>query len=91
MSWHETCACKCRLDTNIYNDKQRWNSGNCRCECNELIDKGTCEDGFIRNPSMCECECDKSCDAFSQNFYTISTNYDILRSVNTRDTNTIFW
>ena len=28
----------------------------------ELIDKGTCDKGFIWNPSNCECECDKSCD-----------------------------
>ena len=39
--WHETCACKCRLDVNVCNDKQRWNSDKCRCECKELIDKGT--------------------------------------------------
>ena len=34
----------------------------CRCECKELIDKETCDKGFIWNPSNCECECDKSCD-----------------------------
>ena len=46
------------------NDKmvQRWNDYKCRCECKELIDKGTCNKGFIWNPSNCECECDKSCD-----------------------------
>ena len=32
------------------------------CECKELIDKGTCDEGFIWNPSNCECECDKNCD-----------------------------
>ena len=32
------------------------------CECNELIDKGICDRGFIWNLSNCECECDKSCD-----------------------------
>ena len=26
VSWHETCACKCRLDTSACNDRQRWNS-----------------------------------------------------------------
>ena len=31
-------------------------------ECQELIDKGVCDEGFIWNPSNCECECDKSCD-----------------------------
>ena len=27
-----------------------------------MIDKGSCDKGFISNPSICECECDKSCD-----------------------------
>ena len=60
--WHETCRCKCRLDTSVCNNKQLWNEGKCRCECKELIDKGACDKGFIWNPSNCECDCDKSCD-----------------------------
>ena len=60
--WHETWKCKCRLDANIYNNKQRWNNDKCRCECKELIDKGVCDKRFIWDPSNCECECDKSCD-----------------------------
>ena len=59
---HETCKCNCRLDTSVYNNKQRWNEDKCRCECKELIDKGVCDKGFIWNPSSCECECDKSCN-----------------------------
>ena len=62
VSWHETCKCKCRLDTSVCNDKQYWNNNKCRCECKELIDKDMYDDGFIWNPSICECECDKSCD-----------------------------
>ena len=62
IKWHETCKCKCRLDTSVCNSKQRWNKDKCRCECKELIDKGICDKGFIWNPSNCECECDKSCD-----------------------------
>ena len=27
-----------------------------------MIDKGTCDKGFIRNPCNCESECDKSFD-----------------------------
>ena len=27
-----------------------------------MIDKGSCDKGFIWNPSNCECECHKSCD-----------------------------
>ena len=34
----------------------------CRCECNELIDKGIYDKGFIWSPSNWECECDQSCD-----------------------------
>ena len=53
---------KCRLDASVCNEKQRWNSAKCRCECKELIDKSRCDDGFIWDPSICECECDKSYD-----------------------------
>ena len=58
IKWHETCKYICRLDKIICNSKQRWNEDKCRCECNELIDKGTCNKGYVWN---CECECDKSC------------------------------
>ena len=27
-----------------------------------MIDKGTCDKGFIQNPRNCECECYKSCN-----------------------------
>ena len=40
--WHETCKCKCRLDASVCNNKQQWNVEKCRCECKELIDKGSC-------------------------------------------------
>ena len=62
IKWHETRKCKCRLDTSVFNNKQRWNDDKCRCECKKLIDKGVCDKGFIWNPSNCECECDRSCD-----------------------------
>ena len=62
IKWHETCKCKCRLDSSVCNTKQRWNKNKCRCECKELIDEGICDKGFIWNPSNCECECDKFCD-----------------------------
>ena len=44
---HKTCKCKCRLDTHVCNNKQRWNDDKCRCECKELIDKGVYDKGFI--------------------------------------------
>ena len=62
IKWHKTCKCNCRLDASICNNKQRWNDDKCRGECKELIDKGTCDKGFIWIPSNCACECDKSCD-----------------------------
>ena len=62
IKWHETCKCKCRLDTSVCNNKQRWNKGKCRCECKELIDKGICNKEFIWNPSNCEFEYGKLCD-----------------------------
>ena len=52
----------CRLDGIICNSKQQWNEDKCRCECKELIGKGTCDKGFFWNPSSSECECDKSCN-----------------------------
>ena len=60
--WHETCKCKCRLNSRVCNNKQCWNDDKCRCECKDLIAKGECDKGFIWNPSNCECECYKSCD-----------------------------
>ena len=33
MSWHETCACKCRLDASVCNNRQRSNNDKCRYEC----------------------------------------------------------
>ena len=30
ISWHETCACKCRLDASDCNNKQCWNNDKCR-------------------------------------------------------------
>ena len=62
IKWHETSNCKCRLNASVCNNKQRWNSDKCRCECKELIDREMCDNGFIWNPSNCKCECDKSCD-----------------------------
>ena len=61
IEWHETCKCKCRFNSSVSNNKQRWNDDKCRCECEELIDKDVCDKGFIWNPSNCECECYKSC------------------------------
>ena len=62
IEWHKTYKCKCRFNSSVCNNKQRWNDDKCRCECKELIDKGAYDKGFIWNPSNCECKCYKSCD-----------------------------
>ena len=54
--------CKCRFESSVFNNKQRWNDDKCRCECKELIGKGGCNKGFIWHLNDCECECYKSCD-----------------------------
>ena len=43
IKWHKICKYQCRLEASICNNKQRWNENKCRCECKELIDKGTCD------------------------------------------------
>ena len=37
IEWDETCKCKCRLDSNACNNKQRWNEDKCRGECREKL------------------------------------------------------
>ena len=63
IKWHETCKCKCRLDSSVCNKKQWCTEDKGRCGCKELIDKGICNKEFNWDPCNCECECDKSCDA----------------------------
>ena len=63
IEWHETYKCKCRLDSSVCNNKQRWNENKRWCECKEeLIDKERCDKGSLFNSCNCECKCDKSCD-----------------------------
>ena len=42
--------------------KKHWNKDKCRRKCEEFIDKGVCDKGFIWNPINCRCECHKSCN-----------------------------
>ena len=57
ISWHETSACKCRLDASVCNGRQPWNSDKCRCEWKKLFHEGRCDDRFTSG-----CKSDKSCD-----------------------------
>ena len=61
IMWHETCNCVSRLTSAVSDNKQIWNEDKCRCECNELTDKGICDKGYIWNCSNCEGECNESC------------------------------
>ena len=47
IKWHESCKCKCKLNSCACNNKQRWNKDKCRCECKELVNKEKCNKGFI--------------------------------------------
>ena len=31
IKWHKTCKCRCRLDSSVCNNIQRWNEDKCRC------------------------------------------------------------
>ena len=42
IEWHETCKCKCRLDSSVCNNRQRLNDDKSKREHKELIDKGVC-------------------------------------------------
>ena len=70
IKWHKIYKSKCILEASVCNNKQRWNSRKCRCECKELIDKRRCNKGLIWNPSNYEYECDKSCDVGEYLDYT---------------------
>ena len=59
---HESCKWVCKLNSSICNNKQIWNSGTCRCDCNEdFAGIISCAKEYMWNPSICECQCDKWC------------------------------
>ena len=37
------------------------NDNECRCECKELADWGSCKNDYLWNPSTCDCECENAC------------------------------
>ena len=60
--WHESCRCVCKLNSSVCNIKQIWNSGTCRCDCNEdFAGIINCAKEYTWNPSTCECPCEKWC------------------------------
>ena len=60
--WHESCKCVCKLNSSVCNNKQIWNSDNCRCDCDEdFAGIISCDKGYTWNPSTCECQFDMWC------------------------------
>ena len=60
--WHESCKCKCKLNSSVCNNKQIWNGDTCRCDCNEdFAGIINCTKRYTWNPSTCECQCDTWC------------------------------
>ena len=60
--WHESCKCVSRLSSSVCNSKEIWNSGTCKCNCNEdFAGIIACNKGYMWNPSTCACECDMWC------------------------------
>ena len=45
------------MNENECNSKQKWNLNECRHECKELDDWGSCESDYIWNPITCNFEC----------------------------------
>ena len=56
IKWYESRKCEWKLNSGVYNNKQKWNKDKCRCESKEIVDKKECHKGFIFNPSNCNCE-----------------------------------
>ena len=60
--WHESCKCVCKFNSSVCNNKQIWNDGTCRCDCNEdFAGIINCNKGYMWNPSACESQCDTWC------------------------------
>ena len=53
ISSHESCKCDCLLNKTACNDKQKWNSKECKCKSLKIE---RCEDGFVWNVSNCKSE-----------------------------------
>ena len=53
MTKHNSCDCKCKLNSTTCNSDQKWNSKTYQCEC-KLYHK--CKNDFSWNFSTCICE-----------------------------------
>ena len=52
---------KCQFNESVCNSKQKWNHAECRCECKELDNWGSCKDDYMCNPNTYDCEYNKAC------------------------------
>ena len=67
---NEWCGCKYGLNENVCNWKRpKWNYNECWCDCKELDDWDSCENGYMWNRSACDYDCNKACkiDEFVKN------------------------
>ena len=55
------CECKCGLNKNVFDWKQKWNHDECWCQCKGLNDWSPCKACCMWNPSTYDCECKKTC------------------------------
>ena len=55
------CECKCRLNKNVCNSKQKCDPGECRCKCKKLDDWCSYENDYMGNPSTQDCERNRAC------------------------------
>ena len=59
MVQHDSFNCKCGLNESPCSSMQKLNRDECRSECKELDDLGSCEKYDMWDPSACNCECNK--------------------------------
>ena len=50
---HELCKCKCGLNENVYNSKQKWNHEGCCCECDCECNKVYKIDEYLEIKKFC--------------------------------------
>ena len=50
---HELCKCKCGLNENVYNSKQKWNHEGCCCECDCECNKVYKIDEYLEIKKLC--------------------------------------
>ena len=50
LTKHISCKCECKFNGRKCNSNQKWNNGECRCECKK---HHICEKDYIWNPATC--------------------------------------